>query len=107
MWIRRSVAVKWHVNDEIFSMSYPPLLRLLRGSTREASGKHGRRLRSAPAGQRNKARDKHNKKSVAPLVRDEGVAGSNPATPTNFLVIATRYGARYGERNSISLPAAA
>ena len=27
------------------------------------------------------------------LVRDEGVAGSNPATPTSFLETANRYGA--------------
>jgi hypothetical protein len=30
---------------------------------------------------------------IAHHVRDEGVAGSNPATPTSFLYIANRYGA--------------
>src|SRR6516165_3788006 len=33
------------------------------------------------------------------LVRDEGVAGSNPATPTSFLYNRNRHGERYGERN--------
>ncbi len=33
------------------------------------------------------------------LVRDEGVAGSNPATPTTFPSLPNAYGARYGERN--------
>ena len=32
-------------------------------------------------------------------VRDEGVAGSNPATPTSFSRTGCHYGARYGERN--------
>jgi hypothetical protein len=31
-----------------------------------------------------------------PLVRDEGVAGSNPATPTSFPRIISCYGERYG-----------
>ena len=33
------------------------------------------------------------------FVRDEGVAGSNPATPTSFLHNRSRHGERYGERN--------
>src|SRR6516164_6051468 len=33
------------------------------------------------------------------LVREEGVAGSNPATPTSFLHNRSRHGERYGERN--------
>jgi len=33
------------------------------------------------------------------LVRDEGVAGSNPATPTSFPRSRIRHGERYGERN--------
>jgi hypothetical protein len=33
------------------------------------------------------------------LVRDEGVAGSNPATPTNFLRQRASCGECYGERN--------
>jgi hypothetical protein len=33
------------------------------------------------------------------LVRDEGVAGSNPATPTSFLTAQMACGERYGERN--------
>ena len=33
------------------------------------------------------------------LVRDEGVAGSNPATPTSFLILPAARGERYGERN--------
>jgi hypothetical protein len=37
---------------------------------------------------------------VAHLVRDEGVAGSNPATPTSFLVAPITYAASYAERNS-------
>jgi hypothetical protein len=37
---------------------------------------------------------------VAHLVRDEGVAGSNPATPTSFLVAPIAYAASYAERNS-------
>jgi hypothetical protein len=37
---------------------------------------------------------------VAHLVRDEGVAGSNPATPTSFLVVPITYAASYAERNS-------
>ena len=36
-------------------------------------------------------------------VRDEVVAGSNPAAPTNFLTIQMTFGERYGARNSISL----
>ena len=32
-------------------------------------------------------------------VRDEGVAGSNPATPTSFPRSRIRYGERHGERN--------
>ena len=31
------------------------------------------------------------------LVRDEGVAGSNPATPTSFPRSIIRHGERYGE----------
>jgi hypothetical protein len=37
---------------------------------------------------------------VAHLVRDEGVARSNPATPTRFLVAPITYAASYAERNS-------
>jgi hypothetical protein len=40
---------------------------------------------------------------AAHLVRDEGVAGSNPATPTIFLKALIAYGARYGERNALAL----
>jgi hypothetical protein len=42
---------------------------------------------------------------VAHLVRDEGVAGSNPATPTMFPAISIAYAASYAERNSTSDPA--
>jgi hypothetical protein len=34
------------------------------------------------------------------LVRDEGVAGSNPATPTTFPELPIAYAASYAERNS-------
>jgi hypothetical protein len=34
------------------------------------------------------------------VVRDEGVAGSNPATPTSFLHNRNRHGERYGGRNA-------
>jgi hypothetical protein len=37
---------------------------------------------------------------VEHLVRDDGVAGSNPATPTSFLRSRSRHGERYGERYS-------
>jgi hypothetical protein len=37
---------------------------------------------------------------VAHLVRDEGVAGSNPATPTSFPELPIAYAASYAERNS-------
>src|SRR6202167_2467843 len=37
---------------------------------------------------------------VDSLVRDEGVAGSNPATPTSFLVAPITYAASYAEQNS-------
>ena len=37
---------------------------------------------------------------VAHLVRDEGVVGSNPITPTSFLVVLITYAASYAERNS-------
>ena len=36
---------------------------------------------------------------VEHLVRDEGVAGSNPATPTNFPATPTGHAARYAGRN--------
>src|SRR6266568_2376684 len=36
--------------------------------------------------------------SVVHHVRDEGVAGSNPATPTNFPRNTNHHGERYGER---------
>ena len=38
-------------------------------------------------------------RTQAHSVRDEGVAGSNPATPTSFLVPPLPYAARYAERN--------
>ena len=41
----------------------------------------------------------HSKWTGIRLVRDEGVAGSNPATPTSFLKNGNHSGARYGERN--------
>jgi hypothetical protein len=37
---------------------------------------------------------------VAHLVRDEGVAGSNPATPTTFPELPIAYAASYAERNA-------
>jgi hypothetical protein len=40
------------------------------------------------------------------LVRDEGVAGSNPATPTSFFRTRNCHGERYGGRNPIALAAA-
>jgi hypothetical protein len=42
---------------------------------------------------------KINRLEVVHLVRDEGVAGSNPATPTTFSFAPIAYAARYAERN--------
>jgi hypothetical protein len=42
-------------------------------------------------------------RTQAHSVRDEGVAGSNPATPTSFINIAICHAARYAERNPVGL----
>ena len=52
-----------------------------------------------PSGQRWNGSHPVQREQIAHLVRDEGVAGSNPATPTSFLTAWIAHGEQYGERN--------
>jgi hypothetical protein len=56
---------------------------------------------------RNGLRCKINDLAGGNIVRDEGVAGSNPAAPTNFLTMQMTFGERYGARNPAAFQCAA